>query len=268
MKEKKEERLYLNIPESVLIDDDLSTTDRFLIAIMIAFDNDDKGCFASNSRLSKYLNCSVGTISRSIKLLLKTGHLKSSEADEKRGGRGYIRKVRDDLKYRKSDEEGSHGTHSKIADVSSHHASYKYKGIKKRNIKEKDNLILERRLVENELKISLHNRWDFYQICKNKYEETNPIYWDSKNKSDLVELLNNFYRVFKKDFRSIEGKEKRYLYLSTVFELVIKSPQNFFSDSSLFTFNKHLSAVLVSTKFKKSLDTIKMNFLKEDHYGF
>ena len=84
-KNKKAKNFFLYVPAIIDSDKDLSTTERYLLFRIINLDNDE-GCYATNSYLSKCLNCSVATISRSIKQLEKLGYITHNIPNAKRGG--------------------------------------------------------------------------------------------------------------------------------------------------------------------------------------
>ena len=98
MRYKKDiQELKLVFPQLLLKDAKLSPLDRFLLAIIIAFDNKD-GCFATNKSLARFVNCSTASISNSIRKLMKLGYVIENIDLE---GRGYRRKVDNRLKEHK-----------------------------------------------------------------------------------------------------------------------------------------------------------------------
>lgn len=92
------------IHETILNDKRLSTTDRFLIAL-ITFRDQERGCFATNQSLAAYLNCSTTTVSRSVLKLAELGYIRVNVPDWENGGRAYIRRVRHDIKNVRSHDE-------------------------------------------------------------------------------------------------------------------------------------------------------------------
>lgn len=104
-RERKLASFTLFFHEKILNDKQLTTTERFLLALIAFRDSSPKGCFASNESLASYLNCSIPTISRTVAKLKDKGYIIISEPDEDDRGRSHIRKVREDLKKRWSDDK-------------------------------------------------------------------------------------------------------------------------------------------------------------------
>lgn len=99
MKKKHFENHILFFSETILNDPRLKARDRLLIALMAAYDGVD-GCYASNARLARFVNCSVGTISKSINELHDFGYITFNGENQQHGGRGYVRRVLRSLKRR------------------------------------------------------------------------------------------------------------------------------------------------------------------------
>lgn len=95
---KKLEPFSLFFHEEILNDRTLSTRERFLIALIAYRDRSPRGCFASNENLATYLNCTIGTISKTIKKLETRGYIIKNVPDLSNGGRSYIRKVKKSIK--------------------------------------------------------------------------------------------------------------------------------------------------------------------------
>jgi hypothetical protein len=64
------------IPKHIWLDANLSITEKCLLVEIDSLDNDDKGCFASNAYLGKFLNLSEKRIANMIVELKKRGYIK------------------------------------------------------------------------------------------------------------------------------------------------------------------------------------------------
>ena len=91
--EKVTELYQLYISPTILNDVRLSPADRLLISIIAAFDKGRKGCWLNNATLGRLVNCSTGTVSRSVNKMCNFGHITVNKQSSINGGRSYMRKV-------------------------------------------------------------------------------------------------------------------------------------------------------------------------------
>jgi DNA-binding MarR family transcriptional regulator len=102
-KDRKLNSVSLLFHEKLLNDKNLSTCERFLLALVSFRDSTPRGCFATNKSLGEFLNCSPATISKTVTALKLKGYIISNEPDPENGGRVNIRKVCPSLKKLRPD---------------------------------------------------------------------------------------------------------------------------------------------------------------------
>jgi|GEM_PF-3378833 DNA-binding MarR family transcriptional regulator len=100
---KKFKSVSLGFHQIILNDKTLTTTERFLLALINFRDQPPRGCFSSNAELGRFLNCSSTTISKTVASLTTKGYIIFNKPDEENGGRVNIRKVKQSLKKRATD---------------------------------------------------------------------------------------------------------------------------------------------------------------------
>lgn len=76
-KKKNEGELYILIPQKILQLRDLSPNGKILLGVIYSLDNED-GCYASNSYLSKIISISAASCSIIIGKLSEAGYIKTS----------------------------------------------------------------------------------------------------------------------------------------------------------------------------------------------
>jgi hypothetical protein len=254
MKRNKETKdIFLRIPAVIDKDKRLSTSDRYLLGCMINLDNEE-GCYATNSYLAERLNCSLGTISRSVKWLEELGYVTFYKNNR---GRGFIRHVREDLKYKKPTESFKHTTPSKKTDVVRQNAGHIYKGKEKYLKNENISIKMENKLVQNELDIPIPNKVDFYNSCKKEYNKHYTIAWDKEQVESLIDLCNKLYQSFKGKI-DLKKKELSKCLLQIFIQAIIHKP-HFFTDSLPQTFVRFWNKVIQQPKFERSLSGIEMD---------
>lgn len=256
MKRNKEVKdIFLYVPSVIDKDKRLSTTDRYLLGCMINLDNEE-GCYAENSYLAERLNCSLGTISRSIKYLEGLGYITFNQPNKNRGGRGYIRHVREDLKYKKPTKSIKDSTPSKNTHVVSQNESHIYKGKEKYLKNENISIKEENKLAQKELDIPIPNKVDLYNNCKNEYNKRYTIAWDKGQVESLIDLCNKLYESFKTKIDLKKNELSKCLL--QIFIQVINHKPRFFTDSLPQTFVRFWNKVIQQPKFERSLSRIEM----------
>lgn len=108
MRLKKSEHLakplfFAPLVPCVLKDSKLKSFDRSLLSVMIQLARKKGYCFATNYHLACVLNCSVGSVSKSINKMYKLGYIVNNYPNPVDGGRVFHRIMREDLFY-KSEE--------------------------------------------------------------------------------------------------------------------------------------------------------------------
>lgn len=257
-KTKKLENTFLNFPAIILNDDNLSALDRFLLALIISLDK-EKGCFASNFYLSKYLNCSVGTVSKSIQKMKELTYIIFNQEDEDHGGRRYIRKVRADLKFRQPEKPISTSGLSKKTHLPIENDSLIYKEIKKKELNNNELLIMnEKKLIQNLLTVKFSKKAEFYYNCKEEYDRSNRIQWDQTQIKALILLCNQLCETFGTKFPNDDDKTKLPGYLLKIFNCIIHNPPKFFTDFLPATFLKFWNKVIQQDNFLRSFNRINI----------
>lgn len=234
--------LFLTVPVIILSDRQLSTTDRMLLSIIIALDNKD-GCFANNKTLADMLNCSVSTISKSINHLIKLKYLVKNVENPKKGGRGYIRKVREDLKSHKRDKSDSETSLFKTEREVSLEPTLIYKAKKKVTDKHK-------KCNREENKLSLFNK------CKIIYEKEYKIVWtkdELKALGTICNLINS--ESLKKLKMQVDDGLIESVFIA-YFKIIIFNPPEFFRDRVPSTYIRYWNKVITD---KKVIEKMKCN---------
>lgn len=257
MKKNKEgKNFFLYVPAIIDNDRNLSTTDRYLLFRMINLDNEN-GCHAYNSYLACLLNCSLTTISRTIKHLEELGYVICNKPNKNRGGRGHIRHVREDLKYKRSDDSIKESTPPKKTCVASQNVSHIYRKKKNDKKNEKISTKLENKLAQRELNIPIPEKAKFYNSCKNEYNKRYMIVWDKGQIESLIELINKLYQTFKSKI-DLKNDELSKCLLQIFIQAIIYKP-NFFTDSLPQTFVRFWNKAIQQPKFEKAINRIRMS---------
>ena len=267
MKEpKKIATHYLTFPSVILSDERLSPVDLLLLGLIIFYDK-EKGCFAQNKRLAAFVHCSVGSVSKSIKKLQVIGYIKSSTLDKEHGGRGRIRRVRDDLKSDMADTLSKSSSHEKKSIMPSKKDTHIYKGIKRENKEKKYSNENEKKRVEEFLHISLPNKWGIYKSCQKEYTQNHFISWNERDVNSLISLLNKLSDTFLEKLKSLPITDHPDILLQ-IFEIIIKSKPKFFYNSLPSTYDRFWNIVIQEEKVKGSILRIFMRYGIHSDRGF
>jgi predicted transcriptional regulator len=256
---------YLTFKAEILNDDRLSPTDLLLISLITLYDN-EKGCFAQNKRLAEFAHCSVGTVSKSIKKLYDYGYIKCNSKNEEHGGRGRIRKVKEDLKSVKSDTLNKGVSPVEKALLPSKKDTHIYKGVKKESKEKKYTIEIEKNKVEKALNIPFPNKWGFYRNCKKEYSSSFLIDWYENDICSLIDLLNRLHGTFSIKLESLPLKDQPQVLFET-FKIIINSKPKYFTDSSPSTFLRFWNKVIQQPKVDESIKRIYFRHGSEGH-GF
>src|SRR5687768_8411086 len=93
---KFEKGLFTYFAPEVLKDENLNATERMIFSL-IAFLDNEKGCYASNNFIGDFANCSVGTVSKAVSKLSLLGYITNEVS---KGGTS-VRRVNDAFKKHK-----------------------------------------------------------------------------------------------------------------------------------------------------------------------
>ncbi len=77
----------------VLLENDLSATERLILIIIAVLDKYPRGCDLSNAQLGWLSGCSPGTVSKSVNRMYQLGYIIVNKQSVINGGRSYMRKV-------------------------------------------------------------------------------------------------------------------------------------------------------------------------------
>ncbi len=85
---------------NVLSDNELRLPERAILSLLLQLSNKKGYCIANNKYFADSLNCSLSTVSKSIKKLYKLGYIIKNQPDPNHGGRRYRRYLKPELYYK------------------------------------------------------------------------------------------------------------------------------------------------------------------------
>lgn len=244
----------------VLTDNKLRLPERAILSLLLQLSIKNGYCFANNKYFAYAFNCSLSTVSKSIKKLRQLGYIIKSEPDLDYGGRSYRRYLKRELYYNPE----SHVNKSGLVNNTKHPNNKKKHSIKSNN--ELVNIYMtkeeERDLVQNKLESSFR-KWAFYCTLKNIYNKIYPIEWNRESILNLIRLYNRISRYFETKFGKITSDH--YKQLLDFFKLIISSKPKFFQDCLPITFLKYFDKVTAQSDF---LPSVKRNVSSADVSAF
>ncbi len=244
----------------VLNDNELRLPERAILSLLLQLSIKNGYCFANNKYFANIFNCSLSTVSKSIKKLHQLGYIIKNVPDPDRGGRRYRRYLKPELFYKPV----SSNNKSSIVNDTNLNSKKTNHSIKRNN--EIENIYLseqeERDLVQQKIK-SNFRKWTFYCSCKKAYNETYCIEWNKNSITYLIDLCNRMSVHYEtKVMKIVSATDIRFL---KVFKLFLSCKPKFFSDALPRTFFTYFEKVTSQPDFLRTY-TIVGDKVKENSF--